>query len=117
MEVARMDTAVRAWLLAQLGEATNTADLETRYARLGTARAVALEVLRGRLAAFLQTPATVNVSSVIGVGYAENIKALERQIALLEAGSPPAPDDPTVPDDDTPDTQLGMIHLVGRPRR
>lgn len=112
-----MDTAVRAWLLSQLGEATPLPDLETRYARLGTARAVALEVLRGRLAAFLQQPATVNVSSVIGVGYAENIKALERQIALLEAGTPTAPDDPTDTVDDSADTTLGMVFLVERPRR
>lgn len=112
-----MDAAVKAWLLAQLGETTSTTDLETRYARLGTARAVALEVLRGRLAAFLQQPATVNVSSVVGVGFAENIKALERQITSLEAGIPAAPDDPTTPGGDTADTTLGVFFLRERPRR
>lgn len=111
-----MDAAVKAWLLAQLGENTAVADLEIRYARLATARAVALEVLRGRLAAFLQQPATVNVSSVVGVGFAENIKALERQIANLEAGIPTAPDDPTTGDGDT-DTTLGVFFLHERPRR
>lgn len=112
-----MDTAVKAWLLAQLGETTSITDLETRYARLGTARAVALEVLRGRLAAFLQQPATVNVSSVVGVGFAENIKALERQIANLEAGIPTAPDDPTITDPDSIGTTLGILYLRERPRR
>jgi hypothetical protein len=113
-----MDAAVTAWLLAQLGETTPTADLAARYARLGTARAVALEVLRGRLAAFLQQPATVNVSSVVGVGFAENIKALERQIAGLEDGIPVAPDDPTVPSEDTTvGTTLGVLFLRERPRR
>lgn len=111
-----MDTAVRAWLLAQLGEATSVTDLETRYARLGTARAVALEVLRGRLAALLQQPVTVTVSGVVGVGFGENIKALERQIANLEAGVPAAPDDPAAPDTST-DSSLGVIYLVERPRR
>jgi hypothetical protein len=111
-----LDTAVQAWLLAQLGETTSTTDLEARYARLGTARAVALEVLRGRLAAFLQQPATVNVSSVVGVGFAENIKALERQIANLEAGIPPAPDEPAA-GDSSADTTLGVFYLTERPRR
>jgi hypothetical protein len=111
-----LDTAVQAWLLAQLGETTSTTDLEARYARLGTARAVALEVLRGRLATFLQQPATVNVSSVVGVGFAENIKALERQIANLEAGIPPAPDDPAAGDSST-DNSLGVFYLTERPRR
>jgi hypothetical protein len=111
-----LDTAVQAWLLAQLGETTSTSDLETRYARLGTARAVALEVLRGRLAALIQQPATVNVSGVVGLGTAENIKALERQIAALEAGQPPAPDDPAT-DDSSEHTTLGVFYLRERARR
>jgi hypothetical protein len=58
------------------------------------------------------------VSSVIGVGFAENIKALERQIASLEAGIPAAPDDPAVPgDDSTVGTTLGVLFLRERPRR
>ncbi|MFE1949919.1 hypothetical protein ACFW9D_05555 [Streptomyces sp. NPDC059524] len=111
-----MDTAVRAWLLAQLGTTTNIPDLETRYTRLGTARAVALEVLRERLAALLAQPATINVSSVVSVGTAENIKAYERQIALLEDGQPPAPDDPDDGTDGGPG-QMGLMYLVERPRR
>lgn len=110
-----MNETVKAWLLAQLGETTPIADLETRYTRLGTARAVALEVLRGRLATLLQQPGTVNVSGVVSVGFAENIKALERQIALLEAGTPPAPDDPAASPEDA-DT-IGLVFLRERPRR
>lgn len=112
-----MDAAVKAWLLAQLGESTAVADLEARYARLGTARAVALEVLRGRLAALLQQPVTVNVSGVVGVGFGENIKALERQIANLEAGVPAAPDDPTGETGTDTTSQLGVFFLQERPRR
>jgi hypothetical protein len=111
-----LTATVQAWLLAQLGTATPLADLETRYTRLGTARAVALEVLYERKAALLQQPATVNVSSVVAVGTAENIKAYERQIALLESGEPPAPDDPTAPITED-SAQLGVFYLVERPRR
>jgi hypothetical protein len=107
---------VQAWLLAQLGPATPLTDLETRYTRLGTARAVAIEVLYERKAALLQQPATINVSSVVSLSTAENIKALERQIALLQSGEPPAPDDPAAPaDEDT--AAIGWIVLRERPRR
>ncbi|MFF1574837.1 hypothetical protein ACFVWR_19020 [Leifsonia sp. NPDC058292] len=110
-----MDTAVRAWLLAQLGTSTDIPDLEQRYTRLGTARAVALEVVRERLAALLAQPSSVNVSSVVSVSFSENIKAYERQIASLENGEPPAPDDPD--DGGTFPDSLGMLYLVERPRR
>jgi hypothetical protein len=109
-----MDTAVRAWLLAQLGTTTDLTDLETRYTRLGGARAVALEVLRERLATLRAQPASVNVSSVVSVSYTENIRAYERQIALLEAGQPPAPDDAT---DTTDYGGFDVITLTARPRR
>lgn len=110
-----MDAAVRAWLISQLGPKTDPADLDARYARLGTARATALEILRERLAALRTQPSTVNVSSVVAVSYTENIKAYERQIAALEAGDPPAPDDPTDPDGTR--GGFGVMYLVERPRR
>lgn len=110
-----MDTAVRAWLLAELGTTTDATDLETRYTRLGTARATALEILRERLAALRQQPASVNVSSVVGVSFTENIKAYERQIAGLEAGDNPAPDDPD--DGSGISGDLTLLYLHERPRR
>lgn len=106
--------SVKAWLLAQLGTTTPVADLDARYTRLGTARAVALEVLYERKAALLQQPASVNVSSVVSVAFTENIKALERQIALLKNGEPPAPDDPA---GTGIDAYIGVARLVERPRR
>lgn len=108
-----MDTAVRAWLLAELGPTTPLTDLETRYTRLGTARAVALEVLRERLAALRAQPATINVTGAVALNTAENIKAYERQIAALQAGENPAPDDPT----DGSAGTLGLLRLRERPRR
>ena len=111
-----MDAAVQAWLLGQLGKSSDLTDLQTRYTRLGTARAVALEVLYERKAALINDqPASVTVSSVVGVVYTENIKAIERQIALLQDGNPPAPDDPT-PDGGQDDT-LGILYLRERARR
>ena len=110
-----MDAATRAWLISQLGPATDLADLDQRYTRLGSARAVALEVLRERKAALvMEQPASVNVTSVVSVSYAENIRAIERQIAALENGEPPAPDDPT---DGISSTGFDVIQLIERPRR
>ncbi|WP_228981265.1 hypothetical protein [Streptomyces sp. DH12] len=113
-----MDTAVRAWLTGQLGTATDLADLEARYTRLGTARAVALEVLSERHAALISQPATLNVSAVLSFSQAENIKALERKIAELRAGIPLAPDE-TDPDGDGTalDGGFNVIRLTARPRR
>ncbi|MFE4915810.1 hypothetical protein ACFRCX_30360 [Streptomyces sp. NPDC056652] len=109
-----MDAAVRAWLTSQLGTETDLADLATRYARLGTARAVAIEVLYERKAALISQPSAVTVTSVVAVNFTANIAALERQIALLEDGVPPAPDDDT---GGTDDGQFGIIRLIERPRR
>lgn len=108
-----MNTTVRAWLLAQLGTDTDIADLTIRYTRLGTARAVALEVLRERLAALIAQPSGITVVSVVAINTTANIAAYERQIAALEAGEPPAPDDPARPDPDA----LGVLYLRERPRR
>lgn len=105
---------VTAWLLAQLGTTTDVQDLETRYTRLGSARAVALEVLRQRLADLRAQPSSVTVSSVVGVSFTENIKAYERQIAALEAGDPPAPDDPSGGSDTG---GIGLFVLKARCRR
>ncbi|PSK57086.1 hypothetical protein B0E38_02617 [Streptomyces sp. 111WW2] len=109
-----LTASVQAWLLSQLGADTPVADLETRYSRLGSARAVALEVLNERHAALLQQPTTLSLSGVVGLGFGENIKALERKIALLESGQPPAPDDP---EEAGSAGQLGVFRLVERPRR
>lgn len=111
-----MNTAVRAWLLAQLGTDTDLADLVSRYTRLGTARAVAIEIARERLAALLAQPSGITVVSVVAINTAANIAAYERQIAALEAGQPPAPDDPVDPEASDPDA-LGVFFLRERPRR
>ncbi|MEU1327246.1 hypothetical protein [Streptomyces microflavus] len=110
-----MDTDVRAWLLSELGPTTDLPDLEQRYTRLQSGRAVAIEVTRERLAALRGQPSTVNVSGVVSVSYTETIKAYERQLALLVAGEPPAPDDPA--GQDTSGDGFGLIRLVERPRR
>lgn len=110
-----LDAAVQAWLIAQLGTETDTADLQLRYLRLGTARAVALEVVSQRLADLRAQAATINLSSVVAVSYTENIRAYERQLAALTNGDSPAPDDPPTSTDTTP--ELGVFFLRERPRR
>ncbi|MCW7991551.1 hypothetical protein XF35_41750, partial [Streptomyces platensis subsp. clarensis] len=75
-----------------------------------------LELLRERLAALIHDqPSTLAVSGVVSLSYSENIRALERHIAALANGEPPAPDDPTGPSG-APDG-LGILQLVERPRR
>ena len=111
-----MDTATQAWLISQLGTATDLTDLNARYTRLGKARAVALEILNQRLADLRAQVASVNLSGVVSVTYTENIRAYERQILALEAGGSPAPDEPAAGNDD--DTVLlGTFQLVERRRR
>jgi hypothetical protein len=108
-----VDTAVQHWLLAQLGTDTDLADLTARYTRLGTARKVAIEVLRERYAALRDQPTAVTVTNVVAINQTANLAAYERQIAALEAGESPAPDEE---DTGGPDA-LGLIQLVERPRR
>ncbi|MCX5000995.1 hypothetical protein [Streptomyces longwoodensis] len=110
-----MDAATLAWLHAELGTTTDQADLTTRYTRLGTARAVAIEVIRERLAALRAQPAKVTVNGVVGVDYTETIKAYERQLTILESGQPPAPDDPAGTGTDA--NTIGIVYLRERARR
>ncbi|MEU3559705.1 hypothetical protein [Kitasatospora sp. NPDC006786] len=77
-----MDPAVLAWLHAQLGT-TNTDDLTNRYNRLGTARAVAAEVLAERRAGLLADPLRLVVDGVVTVDRTANLGGLERQLAQL----------------------------------
>ena len=94
-----MDPAVLAWLLAQLGPTTDSTDLTARYARLGTAKAVALEVLAGRRAGLIAEPLRVVVDGVMTVDNSANLTGLERQIAAVQVTA--APDDTAVAATDT----------------
>ncbi|MEV5080585.1 hypothetical protein AB0K74_17695 [Streptomyces sp. NPDC056159] len=87
-----MDSAVLAWLMGQLGPVTDQSDLQTRYARLGSAKAVALEVLSGRRATLLAEPLQLTVSGVATLDQSNNLTGLERQIASMKGAT--APDDP-----------------------
>ncbi|MGW3246538.1 hypothetical protein [Streptomyces sp. NPDC001070] len=86
-----MDPAVLAWLLAQLGPTTNTVDLQSRYDRLGSAKAVALEVLSERRAKLLADPLQLTVNGVVTLDNSNNLTGLERQIEAVQAAQ--APDD------------------------
>lgn len=110
-----MDEASRRWLLATLGPATDTADLDQRYARLHSLRAVALEVLRERRAALLAQPLKLALSGVVSVDTSGNVAALERQIAELEDPTTEVPGEEIPCDPDGPGG--GVLYLRERPRR
>ncbi|WP_411142594.1 hypothetical protein [Streptomyces sp. x-80] len=78
-----MDGAILAWLLAQLGTTADQADLAARYARLGSARKVANEVLTERRARLLGEPLRMTVDGVVTIDQSNNLAGLERQIAGL----------------------------------
>ncbi|MFC9643363.1 hypothetical protein ACFTZF_33125 [Streptomyces mirabilis] len=100
-----MDQPVLSWLLAQLGTSTDTADLEIRFARLGSARAVALEVLAERRAKLLADPLRLTVDGVVTMDNTNNLTGTERQITGVMTAV--APDD-TAPAD-------GVAELVAAP--
>ncbi|MFI9781157.1 hypothetical protein ACIHCV_42200 [Streptomyces sp. NPDC051956] len=70
----------RSWLLAQLGPDTDPADLERRFFRLRSVRAVAQEVLGERRAKLLADPLKVTVDGVVTRDLQENLRGIERQI-------------------------------------
>ncbi|MFJ2780283.1 hypothetical protein [Kitasatospora sp. NPDC087315] len=110
-----MDAATRAWLLAELGTTTDQADLDARYTRLRSARAVALEVLRERRQTLLAQPLKLALTGVLSIDNSANVAAIERQIAdLADPAAPPAPDDPQP---ESPDAGPGIVQLHARPRR
>ncbi|GHE11387.1 hypothetical protein [Streptomyces alanosinicus] len=86
-----MNSDVLHWLHAQLGPDIDAANLVSRYERLGSARAVALEVLHERTAALLADPLKVTVNGVVTIDNSANVSALERQAARISAAE--APDD------------------------
>lgn len=92
-----MDESQRSWLLAQLGPDTDAADLECRYFRLRSVRAVALEVLGERRAKLLADPLKVTVDGVVTMDLQENLRGIERQIEQVRQA--PAPDGPDYEDD------------------
>ncbi|MYQ36378.1 hypothetical protein GTW65_36155 [Streptomyces sp. SID4956] len=87
-----MDEFQRSWLLAQLGPDTDPADLERRFFRLRSVRAVALEVLGERRAKLLADPLKVTVDGVVTMDLQENLRGVERQIEVVRQVS--APDEP-----------------------
>ncbi|WP_377267425.1 hypothetical protein [Peterkaempfera sp. SMS 1(5)a] len=106
-----MDPAVLAWLLAQLGTSTNPADLQTRYDRLGSAKAGAVEVLGERRAKLLAERLHLVVNGVVALDQSNNLTGLERQIAALQMAT--APDDQSA-DDTTPELVVAPLRPAHR---
>ncbi|MCY0929471.1 hypothetical protein OTB20_25375 [Streptomyces sp. H27-H1] len=106
-----MHTDVLHWLAAQLGPDADPVDLAQRYERLGSARAVADEMLHERIATLLAEPLRVTVNGVATIDHASNVAALERRLGQLSSQT--APDDGPV---GAPEMILS-VPLVARPRR
>nr|BEK65742.1 hypothetical protein KPHV_29690 [Kitasatospora purpeofusca] len=109
-----MDPAALAWLLAQLGSTTSTDDLTARYTRLGTARAVALEVLAERRAALLADPLRLVVDGVVTMDRSANLTGLERQLAQLQTTL--GPDETATGGDTAPPFDTGILIPARRTR-
>ena len=107
-----MDPAVLAWLLAQLGTTTDPADLAARYDRLGTAKAVALEVLSERRAKLLAEPMHLVVNGVVTLDTSNNLTGLERQITSIQTAT--APDEAAAAADGTPDLVVAPLRRAHR---
>ncbi|MEU1015337.1 hypothetical protein [Streptomyces sp. NPDC005898] len=99
------------WLQALLGSDTPPEELASRYERLGTARAVAHEVLQERIAQLLTDPLKVTVNGIVTVDNSSNLAGLERRLAQLETAT--APDDPPAAGPFT----VSAIDLRARARR
>ncbi|MFE2149082.1 hypothetical protein ACFXAO_03475 [Streptomyces lavendulae] len=106
-----MTSEVLRWLMAQLGPDSDPADLEQRYERLHSARAVAQEVLQERIAALLAEPLRVSINGIATIDQTSNLAAFERRLAQVTTQS--APDDVLEEADDL----LRGIPLVPRRRR
>lgn len=74
-----------------VGSTPSDEDLGTQWDRLGTVEAVALSVLRARLADMLASPASLRVDGDYAEDHSANIRALEKQIARLELAVPGSP--------------------------
>nr|WP_232107760.1 hypothetical protein [Streptomyces gossypiisoli] len=95
--------------MAQLGPDTDPADLERRFFRLWSVRAVALEVLGERRAKLLADPLKVSVDGVVTMDLQENLRGIERQIEVTR--QVPAPDDPPE-DEDQASEALAVARIV-----
>lgn len=104
-----MDELQRSWLLAQLGPDTDPADLERRYFRLRSVRAVALEVVGERRAKLLADPLKVTIDNVVTMDLQENLRGIERHLEQVRQA--PAPDG-NEHEDEEEDAPMAVTWLV-----
>lgn len=84
---AALNTADLAWIRSEIGsgEPPTDDDLSAAYDRLGTALDVAVEVLAGRYADLVSSPAKWAVEGDFSIDNTATITALARQLAALRA--------------------------------
>jgi hypothetical protein len=97
-------------LRSHIGSADPPSDvtLNASFDRLGSVEAVALEVLRGRLADMTSGPGQLSVAGHVSYDSRKSIDALAGKIADLETGE--TTDDNVIPG------VLGVVHLVRQDR-
>lgn len=81
---AGIRAAIRSWVGTDPTDPTDS-DIEAAHARLGSVEAVALEILRGRLADMVREPARFTVDGDAGWSYEKNLAELRTQIGQLES--------------------------------
>jgi hypothetical protein len=101
------DAAALAVIRSYIGAKTPPSDndLTASLDRLKTAEAVALEILRGRLADMLASPASVSLSGDWSQDASANIRALKDQVADLQ-------DKVTATSEEGLDQVIGVARLV-----
>ncbi len=67
------------------GDTIDAIDVDARLAELGSSHAVALQILRQRRADLVMAPAKIQVDGDFSQDATESIKALDRDIATLQA--------------------------------
>lgn len=77
-----LSTADVQWIRRWVGDTPDDANLQTRYDRLGSLKAVATEVLDQRLANFLANPASFSTDDY-SQNHGENIRALTKRLDEL----------------------------------
>jgi hypothetical protein len=107
-----------AWLRSELGDSPATPELQSRFDSLGSVRDVAIDEIRRRRNALLESPASVSLSGVASVSMGENIKGYERLLSgLTKLDDDPSDNPGSETGDDDPARSGGVIQLTRARRR
>lgn len=86
-----------AWLHSEVGALVVDSDLNVRYDRLESVRDVAIEIIRERRNALLESPLKVTLNGVASIDNSANVSEYDKRLMSLTS----LDDDPSDPGDDT----------------